>query len=94
MARQACSAPPSTVAELKILIAKREIILPESLEKVARYALEYPDAFAFDSAKSTAHRCQVSPTTVSRLPALLGMKTYGELRGLFRLYLRELCTPG
>jgi DNA-binding MurR/RpiR family transcriptional regulator len=90
MARQIGSTPPSTVAELKNLIARRQIILPESLEKVARYALEHPEVFAFDSAKSIARRCAVSPTTVSRLPALLGMETFDELRKLFRLHLREL----
>ncbi|WP_081278629.1 MurR/RpiR family transcriptional regulator [Rhizobium phaseoli] len=79
--------PPSTLQELKRLIASRQLVFPGSLEQVAREILERPDITAFESAAGVARRCRVSPTTVHRLARHIGFRTYGEFRAMIREHL-------
>ncbi|MGR9354797.1 MurR/RpiR family transcriptional regulator [Rhizobium leguminosarum] len=80
------SPPPSTLQELKRLIASRRLVFPVGLERVAREILERPEITAFESAAAVARRCRVSPTTVHRLVRHIG---FGELRVIIR---EDLCS--
>ncbi|MGO8396610.1 MurR/RpiR family transcriptional regulator, partial [Rhizobium ruizarguesonis] len=46
--------PPATLQELKYLIAKRQIVFPNSLEQVERQIIERPEMIAFESAAAIA----------------------------------------
>ncbi|MEH7837886.1 MurR/RpiR family transcriptional regulator [Rhizobium laguerreae] len=83
------SLPPSTLQELKHLIASRRLVFRISLERVAREILERPDITAFESAAAVARRCRVSPTTVHRLVRHIGFQTFGEFRAMIR---EDLCS--
>ena len=83
------SAPPSSLSELKSMIASREIVFPDQLERVIRYALLTPELIAFGSSNSVALACSVSPTTVVRLAGFLGFENFRDLRTLFREHLRR-----
>ncbi|MGR9556625.1 MurR/RpiR family transcriptional regulator (plasmid) [Rhizobium leguminosarum] len=83
------SPPPSTLQELKRLIASRQLVFPVGLERVARKILERPEITAFESAAAVARRCRVSPTTVHRLVRHIGFQRFGELRVIIR---EDLCS--
>ncbi|MER9868630.1 MurR/RpiR family transcriptional regulator [Mesorhizobium sp. M0136] len=70
--------------ELKALIAKRELTLPEKSEAVARVIFAEPDYVAFENAAAIARRCHVSPATVSRLASRLGFGSFVEMQSCFR----------
>jgi len=82
--------PPATLEELKHLIAKRHIVFPDSLERVARQIIERPELMAFESAAAIARHCEVSQTTVHRLAQHIGFRTFREFRLLLRAH---LCGP-
>jgi hypothetical protein len=46
--------PPATLQELKYLIAKRQIVFPNSFKQVARQIIERPEMIAFESAAAIA----------------------------------------
>ncbi|MGZ2487343.1 DNA-binding MurR/RpiR family transcriptional regulator [Rhizobium pisi] len=81
--------PPATLQELKYLIAKRQIVFPNSLEQVARQIIERPATVAFESAAAIARNCKVSQTTVHRLAQHMGFRTFGEFRAVIRDHLRK-----
>ncbi|MEK1897679.1 MAG: MurR/RpiR family transcriptional regulator [Rhizobium sp.] len=81
--------PPATLQELKYLIAKRQIVFPNSLEQVARQIIERPEMMAFESAAAIARNCKVSQTTVHRLAQHIGFRTFGEFRAVIRDHLRK-----
>ncbi|MDF0698699.1 MurR/RpiR family transcriptional regulator [Rhizobium sp. MC63] len=81
------NSPPSTLQELKHQIARRQLVFPVSLERVAREILERPDITAFESAAAVARRCRVSPATVHRLVRHIGFETFGEFRAMIRQHL-------
>ncbi|OHV22354.1 MurR/RpiR family transcriptional regulator [Rhizobium sp. RMa-01] len=89
MLRDQPSPPPSTLHELKCLVARRQLVFPIGLEGVAREILERPEMTAFESAAAVARRCRVSPTTVHRLVRHIGFKTFGEFRAMIREHLRR-----
>lgn len=82
--------PPATLQELKYLIAKRQIVFPNSLEQVARQIIERPEMMAFESAAAIARNCKVSQTTVHRLAQHIGFRTFGEFRAMIRDHLRKI----
>ncbi|PDT43071.1 transcriptional regulator [Sinorhizobium sp. FG01] len=71
------------------MIASREIVFPDQLERVIRHALLTPELIAFGSSNSVALACSVSPTTVVRLAGFLGFENFRDLRTLFREHLRR-----
>ncbi|EJL50543.1 MULTISPECIES: MurR/RpiR family transcriptional regulator [unclassified Rhizobium] len=81
--------PPATLQELKYLIAKRQIVFPNSLEQVARQIIERPEMIAFESAAAIARNCKVSQTTVHRFAQHIGFQTLGEFRAVIRDHLRK-----
>ncbi|WSH69077.1 MurR/RpiR family transcriptional regulator (plasmid) [Rhizobium ruizarguesonis] len=82
--------PPATLQELKYLIAKRQIVFPNSLEHVARQIIERPEMIAFESAAAIARNCKVSQTTVHRLAQHIGFRTLREFRAMIRDHLRKV----
>ncbi|EJZ20658.1 MurR/RpiR family transcriptional regulator [Rhizobium sp. Pop5] len=89
MLRDRDSPPPSTLQELKCLIASRQLVFPIGVERVAREILERPEMMAFESAAAVARRCRVSQTTVHRLVRHIGFQTFGEFRAMIRDHLRS-----
>jgi len=81
--------PPATLEELKQLIAKRHIVFPDSLERVARQIIERPEMMAFESAAAIARHCEVSQTTVHRLARHVGFATLREFRAMMKDHLRQ-----
>ncbi|MDW9488153.1 transcriptional regulator [Sinorhizobium meliloti] len=81
--------PPSSLPELKSMIASRQLVFPDRFERVIRRALVTPELIAFGSSNSVALACSVSPTTVVRLAGFLGFENYRDLRTLFREHLRR-----
>jgi len=86
--------PPKSLLELKCLIAKRDIVFPERLECVARQILKEPELVAFGSATMIARKCNVSETTVLRLPKHVGLQTFTDLKHLFQNHLRDTTSRG
>ncbi|MGO7414659.1 MurR/RpiR family transcriptional regulator [Rhizobium ruizarguesonis] len=82
--------PPATLQELKYLIAKRQIVFPNSLEQVARQIIERPEMIAFESAAAIARNCRVSQTTVHRLAQHIGFRTLREFRAMIRDHRRKI----
>ncbi|UDF32795.1 UNVERIFIED_ORG: hypothetical protein LHK14_27170 (plasmid) [Roseateles sp. XES5] len=82
--------PPRTLAELKLQIVSRDIVLSAMLEQVARSAFEAPDIIAFETGNAFARRTGVPPQTVERLARRFGFKNFRDFRELFRTHLREL----
>lgn len=86
--------PPESLLELKCLIAKRDIVFPVRLECVARQILQEPELVAFGSAAMIARECNVSETTVLRLPKHVGLQTFTDLKRLFQNHLRDVNSRG
>ena len=63
---------------------------PAQLTRLAEYALCHPDVMAFASCTLIASSAGVSPSTVSRLAAVLGFSSVREFRGIFREELRRI----
>jgi DNA-binding MurR/RpiR family transcriptional regulator len=81
--------PPETLQELKYLIAKRHIVFPDSLERVAREIMDRPELMAFESAAAIARHCGVSQTTVHRLAQHIGFRTLRDFRAMIKDHIRE-----
>jgi hypothetical protein len=64
--------PPASLQELKYLIAKRQIVFPNSLALVARLMLERPEMIAFESAAAIARRCSVHKRPYTGFHSTLG----------------------
>jgi DNA-binding MurR/RpiR family transcriptional regulator len=82
--------PPEDNHHLKRLIASGQLTFPCQLERVARVALSCPELVAFDSAKTFASKCGVSPTSVVRFARHLGFNSFREMKVLFQRRLKEL----
>ncbi|MDK1377863.1 MULTISPECIES: MurR/RpiR family transcriptional regulator [unclassified Sinorhizobium] len=89
MEKSHSSNPPKTLQELKRDIAKRQIIFPGTLERVAREVIDRPEAAAFETAAMIARRCNVSASTVQRLARHLGLRTFADLKAVLREYVRD-----
>lgn len=80
---------PSSVSELKQMIARQEIKLSKGMEGVLRLAFEDVSLVALGSTRSVAAACSVSPATVSRLASHLGFRRFRDLKRLFQEQLGE-----
>jgi DNA-binding MurR/RpiR family transcriptional regulator len=78
-----------TLAELKMQIAKRELVLPARLETVARVMFSEPDYVAIENSASIARRCNVPATTLSRLAPRLGFRSFKEMQTCFRNHILD-----
>jgi DNA-binding MurR/RpiR family transcriptional regulator len=82
--------PPENYHHLKQLIASRQLSFPGQLDRIARFMLENPHVVAFESSRTLAERCGVSPTSVARFVRHLGFTDFRALKELFRSRVREL----
>jgi len=82
-------AAPRSFEELKFLVAEGKVRLPRQLYRIMLKAIDGPDLIAFGSTHEVAAVCSVSPTTVSRLARHLGLKSFKELKTLFREPFRQ-----
>jgi DNA-binding MurR/RpiR family transcriptional regulator len=80
---------PKSLEDIKSAIAKGKLPLPKAAERVAREILSKPETVAFDSIYVIADRCEVGPSTVSRLARHLGFASFRDMRQLFRDQLRR-----
>ena len=81
--------PPRDLAELKGMIAKRQIQVPLKLQRVLEYVLENPNDVAFSNTRNLARNCDVSNSTVVRTAKALGFVDFKGFRELFRRELRQ-----
>jgi len=95
MKRQTRNSRPTNLSELKNLIAARSIVFTCQSERVARLALEKPEAIAFGTVQSIAAECAVAPTTVSRAARIAGFENFADFKDLFREHFKSklLCRP-
>lgn len=80
---------PKDLAELKGMIAKRQILVPLKLQRVLEYVLENPADLAFSNTRNLARNCDVSNSTVVRTAKALGFDDFKGFRGLFIRELRQ-----
>ena len=80
---------PRDLAELKGMIAKRQIHVPLKLQRVLEYVLENPADVAFSNTRDLARNCEVSNSTVVRTAKVLGFDDFKGFRELFRRELRQ-----
>ncbi|NLS20022.1 MurR/RpiR family transcriptional regulator [Rhizobium sp. P40RR-XXII] len=85
---------PESIGELKAMIVRSRLRLPEQQERVARAILARPDIVAFGTISSVASTCVVSPSTVVRVANALGFETFKEFKLFFRQYLRSVSASG
>jgi DNA-binding MurR/RpiR family transcriptional regulator len=85
--------PPQDLAELKEMIAKRQIQVPVKLQRVLQHVLENPADAAFSNTRSLARNCEVSNSTVVRAAEALGFDGFKGFRELFRRELRQRRDP-
>ena len=81
--------PPKDLAELKGMIAKRQLLVPLKLQRVLEYVLENPADVAFFNTRNLARNCDVSNSTVVRTAKTLGFDDFKGFRELFRRELRQ-----
>lgn len=92
--RRESRCPPSSLYELKSMIARRKVVFPGELERVMRAILDQPEFIAFGTAASIAGRCGVSRTTVVRLASHLGFGKFRDFKNLFREHFKEAANAG
>lgn len=80
---------PKDLAELKGMIAKRQLLAPLKLQRVLEYVFENPADVAFSNTRSLARNCDVSNSTVVRTAKALGFDDFKGFRDLFRRELRQ-----
>jgi DNA-binding MurR/RpiR family transcriptional regulator len=81
--------PPKTLTELRSQIISRQIVVPSTLETIARLAFDTPSLVAFETGNAFAKRSGVPPQAVTRLARSLGFKSFRDFRDIFRDHLRE-----
>lgn len=86
--------PPEGIQDLKILIARGNIVFPEAQKHVIEEALINPHMIAFGTVASVATTCAVSPTTVVRAVNMLGFRNFRDFRVLFQRHLKEVSAQG
>jgi DNA-binding MurR/RpiR family transcriptional regulator len=85
---------PRDVNELKVLIAKRAVVLSEQQERVTRAALSNPELVAFGTSSSVATASSVSPSTVGRVTHAFGFGSFRDFRDIFRRHLQSELAAG
>ena len=78
---------PVLYEELRNAIAARYPELSKQLQKIARFALEYPDDMALETVASLAARAQVQPSSMVRFAQALGYDGFSNMQLVFRSHL-------
>ncbi|MGO8100495.1 MurR/RpiR family transcriptional regulator [Rhizobium leguminosarum] len=71
---------PNDLTELKAMIVKTGLTLPEQQERAARMALTNPELIAFGTVASVALKCSVSPPPSFALPPLSDLRAFATSR--------------
>ena len=85
--------PPRDLAELKGMIANRQIQVPLKLQRVLEHVLANPAEVAFSNSRNLARNCDVSISTVTRVAEALGFDGFKGFRELFRRELKQRSKP-
>jgi len=75
---------PGAYESLRQAIAARYPELSKQLQKIARFALEYPDDLALETVASLAARAGVQPSSVVRFAQALGYDGFSDMQLVFR----------
>ena len=78
------TSPPQDLAELKAMIAKRQIHVSAKMQRIFLHFFEHPDDVAFSSIGALAQGCNVSISTLHRLAVTSGFVGFKDFRDLFR----------
>lgn len=78
---------PQEFDQLKDMIARRYSTLSRQLQKIARFALEYPNDFALETVAALANRVEVQPSSVVRFAQALGYDGFSDMQQVFRTHL-------
>ena len=81
--------PPQDLAELKAMIAKRQVHVSAKMQRVLLHFFEHPDDVTFESIRSLALSCNVSISTVYRIAVAAGFEEFEKFRELFRRELKQ-----
>ena len=87
MNRPAGDTLPRDYEELKEAIAARYPGLSRQLQKIARFALEYPQDVALETVASLAARAEVQPSSMVRFAQALGYEGFSGMQQVFRTHL-------
>jgi DNA-binding MurR/RpiR family transcriptional regulator len=75
---------PGAYEALRSAIAARYPELSKQLQKIARFALEYPDDLALETVASLAARAGVQPSSMVRFAQALGYDGFSNMQLVFR----------
>ena len=75
---------PGAYDALRNAIAARYPELSKQLQKIARFALEYPDDLALETVASLAARAGVQPSSMVRFAQALGYDGFSNMQLVFR----------
>jgi len=75
---------PGAYEGLRNAIAARYPELSKQLQKIARFALEYPDDLALETVASLAARAGVQPSSMVRFAQALGYDGFSDMQLVFR----------
>ena len=75
---------PGAYDALRSAIAARYPELSKQLQKIARFALEYPDDLALETVASLAARAGVQPSSMVRFAQALGYDGFSNMQLVFR----------
>ena len=75
---------PGAYEALRQAIAARYPELSKQLQKIARFALEYPDDLALETVASLAARAGVQPSSMVRFAQALGYDGFSNMQLVFR----------
>jgi DNA-binding MurR/RpiR family transcriptional regulator len=80
---------PASHDGLRLEINEAYEDLSPHLQRIARYALDDPNAFALETVATLAGRCDVQPSTMIRFAKEFGYSGFSEMQKVFRLRLIE-----
>ena len=65
-------------------------MFPVSLKRMLELSFARPEAIAFGNAASVAARCQIAPSSVSRVVKALGYGSFRDFRQIYRDHMLAL----
>jgi len=78
---------PATLKALEETIASRYATLSPQLQRIARFALEYPNDIALETVANLASRAAVQPSSMVRFAQALGYEGFSDMQQVFRSHL-------
>lgn len=84
---------PTTLEELRLLIAQQSDKLTPRMRDAASYAMEHPNDIALNPVAAVAAQSGIAPPAFIRLAKALGYDGYSDLQRLFRAPLQSAAKP-